>query len=252
MASADFFRCEKYAVTMLKRRCVERQTNQISLYESCQECGQGKEIREQVSRGKGQGNHVGSSHSPHVGSSLRLEPTPREAGEAQRKGGITMAKPEGQCSNCLRVNMKISSKSGNGLCGSCQAAIRGMVAGSPEREAKLREAAARFAGQPKLSRGKQARKVEGTRPQVGSSLRFKPTLVNQPGNPQIGGTGVPPVIPEAEKTFHRGIFVDFAMPEDAELISRIEEFAKRERRTVSAQILYFLDKEMKFQEQECR
>lgn len=187
-----------------------------------------------------------------------------------------MAKPLGTCTNCLRDGMKIGSASGHSLCGSCQAAIAGTVPGT-ERELRLQEAAEKFAGKPKMTVGKKAKpKVEVIRseeqpsppPAVAGYVEENRQISSPSGaivqavqlpappkveeNHQTGGTGVPPVMPEAEKTFHRGVFINFAMPEDAELITRIEDIAKKERRTMSAQILYFLDKEMKFQEQKCR
>lgn len=74
-----------------------------------------------------------------------------------------MPRITGTCWNCLRPGMSVNNALGTGICGSCAFAIQGTKPGSPEREAKLKEAAEKYAGKPKRGVGrKKKEKVEGS------------------------------------------------------------------------------------------
>ena len=183
-----------------------------------------------------------------------------------------MAKPLGTCSNCHREGMKIGSSRGHRLCGSCQAAIAGTEPGSQERELRLQEAAEKFAGKPKMSEGRKMKpKAERNNPlpttQPPPNLPLPPPEGDSQQDPIMTDADLPTGVTVPEKRSDtvlkkaevgnvspllRGAFIDFDSPDDAALIERICDIAKKERRTMSAQVLYFLDKEVKFLEQEYR
>ena len=66
-----------------------------------------------------------------------------------------MPRYRGNCYNCERPDMKLNAPN-HGLCGSCQLAVTGTKAGTPEREAKLKEARAKYFGKGKLGHGPRA------------------------------------------------------------------------------------------------
>jgi hypothetical protein len=76
----------------------------------------------------------------------------------------SMSKIIGTCFNCKRPEMKVNNTKGTGICGSCQLTITGTKPGSPEREAKLKEAAERFAGKSKMTAERKKKSGVETKP----------------------------------------------------------------------------------------
>jgi hypothetical protein len=117
----DFFLCEKYKATMLKRRCIERQAmKQVDammhvagvpddVHSGCWECPQGAKIKRSYSK-------TIKEDKPIV--------IPAKAGIQKLREGKEMAM-RGDCGNCPRKNVPLSSCKPP-LCWRCQQAAEGL------------------------------------------------------------------------------------------------------------------------------
>ena len=146
----------KISKHMTPGRCIKNQIEAEELFgarasecNSCP-CDQGREIR-------------------NKSISVLSIRKPEEEVKKEKKG---MPKIIGTCFNCKRPSMKVNNSNGTGICGSCQGHIIGTEPGSPEREAKLKEAAEKYAGKPKMTTGRRKKAgVEGipeTKPRRGA------------------------------------------------------------------------------------
>jgi len=86
-----------------------------------------------------------------VGLAIRGKSEKLETTTAKEK---IMERPLGTCSNCEREKMKLSSASGNGLCGSCQLVCCGLS--GEARLAALAGARVKFYGKTKMNKGEKA------------------------------------------------------------------------------------------------
>jgi hypothetical protein len=125
----------------------------------------------------------------------------------------------GTCSNCKRPGMKINNTKGTGICGSCRLHIIGTEPGSPEREAGLKEAAEKYAGKPKMTRG-----------------HLKKDKVEENGKS---------VMPDPDWISENIIMIPIRTDADRKLLEAIGDQAQQYRRTTDQQILWLCQNEIK-------
>jgi hypothetical protein len=145
-----------------------------------------------------------------------LEDASSDAGKTEE--GKKMARVKGTCFGCGRPDLKINAKE-EGLCGSCQIAVKGTVKGSPERAVILEAQAQKWAGRGKQHRG--GKKTE-------KPPKEKKTRVKKEGKKKVAAEdrqspASGEVIPQPKPLSDLSIKVHVDTSEADKFIGRVEE-----------------------------